>query len=938
MASIYNSTSEDPKYILSPDNNYSFDRRKWEDVQLYTSVIITLKTEGNGVLKLRWANSRETEDGIQTLPTEVDFDNPLTVDSFEYSGDNELVTKQFDVKAKWLSVWFDGSEAEVKVDSYLTLSTVYKKAPTEIKFVNDSQEIVSVNVGSSGNNSLFTTITDMSGLILNSTGDQTSGNSLYTHLADSSGVSLDTTYQYRNIERQDVSHYVFDNSINNDDKLTILTSTNEFMVPTNQLGFKHGDQVKFIVLKDDLDPSQNIATVFDQDVSGHLRVNANVHFTQSDPSYTKFHLLVDKDIGEWFDGNLQELYPNTQYYLDMSIGDPDIFQTVDGKIQLKTTTDGTASVIIDQYYEAIQDISGFNTNSIVLNPGNIPLDLRLYQGVFNTTEREAVIMLDISNNPNLTLATALRDGSNNNLSSTHINSSTEWFFTHDPCKTVTYPRTLFVLYDGLYDGFETPEESKLFISYMINTFIHDQSYFNNSVSNLTNYGVSFNEDPTGPCHAFLPYQDICDNTLFTDNKGNGDDLCLRPDQQPGDYYDNGENYFLTYDVAGTGRDENLQQFDLWKTAHDLLNVISTNNFTDVVFITPNTRNFVATSNDLKDQLQVNEIWKNVNRYIIAPGLPSDVVGLTQNDLSGVDQTMIDNIKSFSGESEDILHFVNHPDHILYFLPMVNTDVTVASLISEYQTNGLELYQATNRATLDKLRGEYIHTMLDQLIKLIHLEKHKGSNSLAVHTSNTHGYSQGGTQEVTNAAFGNVGLYYSLSDASGEIIDTTSADVSGLNALYVHLNSRSEQDPLCSKSISSDNPLKVEFQGEYHDAELFDLTVSGPLTTFTDISNQTVNIHSLSLVNESPTTVWVRLYDISVGVAEAAAELSDLSSNVVLNLSIPHLETRDLTFTPPMIINNGLYFSSSTSHKRDNNNYPPGGDTIFINGTYKPRTN
>jgi len=447
MASVYNSTPFIPSqgtssYALQQDNFYQFDNKKWEDTKIYTSVILTVSCETPGNVKLRWTNSRETSNGIETIPNSTDLDDPLARDEFYYQPGHGQLTKQYDTRARWLNVWYDGSLSDA-VDASLTLSTLYKKAPTEIKFANDSQDIVKVNAGANNGNSLYTAVTDMSGLLINTTMEGQEGEALYVHLADTSGTSLDTTY--------------------------------------------------------------------------------------------------------------------------------------------------------------LPDDSG-----------------------------------------NLTLSTALRDNNNYNLSSTGI--------------------------DGCY------------------------------------------------------------------------------------------------------------------------------------------------------------------------------------------------------------------------------------------------------------------------------------NALAVHPSNVNGYSQGGTMSINEAAFGDVALHYALSDSSGVIVDTTktgygySTDAVGNNALYVHLNNRQTEHVRRGESIDTESPLDVQFQGEYYDGQMFDLTVSGPLTTFGDISNGGINLHSLSLSNESPTTIWIKLYDVSSGVVDSTdinTYAMDLSHNVAFNIAVPHLGTRDIVFNRPVSIQNGLHFASSTHHRKELTMHPPGKESLFISGSYKP---
>jgi hypothetical protein len=163
---------------------------QWEDVKDYTSAIITLKAPIDGSATVQWAHT----DG-RAYPTTTDI---IASERFSYSGSDvsTAVTKQFDHRARWFRVVYDnssGATAGSFTDMSLNFQTLYKKAPTELKIVDDSANIVSVNVGDS-KNSLYTMITDASGVAIRTTNDQqTTGEALFTHLADSSGASLATT-------------------------------------------------------------------------------------------------------------------------------------------------------------------------------------------------------------------------------------------------------------------------------------------------------------------------------------------------------------------------------------------------------------------------------------------------------------------------------------------------------------------------------------------------------------------------------------------------------------------------------------------------------------------------------------------------------------------------------------------------------------------------
>lgn len=162
----------------------------WEDIKDYTSAIITMKAPVDGSASVQWAHT----DG-RSFPTEADI---IATERFTYGGTDvsNALTKQFDHRARWFRVVYDNNSNAVSAsfsDMSLNFQTLYKKAPTELKIVDDSANIVSVNVGDS-KNSLYTMLTDASGVAIRTTNDnQTTGEALFTHLADSSGTSLATT-------------------------------------------------------------------------------------------------------------------------------------------------------------------------------------------------------------------------------------------------------------------------------------------------------------------------------------------------------------------------------------------------------------------------------------------------------------------------------------------------------------------------------------------------------------------------------------------------------------------------------------------------------------------------------------------------------------------------------------------------------------------------
>lgn len=158
----------------------------WEDVKDYTNAIITLLSTVDGSGVIEWADTSG-----RRIPTDTDI---IASQRFLYDTSGTPMTREFDHRARWFRVRYDASGDES--DMSINLQTLYKKAPTELKICDGSANVVSVNIGPSGN-SLYTALTDSSGALLRTT-NATIGNALFVHLSDGSGVSLATTHDTSN--------------------------------------------------------------------------------------------------------------------------------------------------------------------------------------------------------------------------------------------------------------------------------------------------------------------------------------------------------------------------------------------------------------------------------------------------------------------------------------------------------------------------------------------------------------------------------------------------------------------------------------------------------------------------------------------------------------------------------------------------------------------
>ena len=185
MASLLNSIKDSSLGLLATNST-------WEDVKDYTNVVFTLRSGVDGSATLQWADTSG-----RRFPTNNDI---IATEYLNYNTSGVAITRQYDNRARWFRVLYDNSGTNginysdlSFTTCSLNLQTLYKKAPTELKIVDQCANVVSVNVGPSGN-SLYTVLTDSSGVLIRTTNAaQTTGNALFVHLADSSGISLATT-------------------------------------------------------------------------------------------------------------------------------------------------------------------------------------------------------------------------------------------------------------------------------------------------------------------------------------------------------------------------------------------------------------------------------------------------------------------------------------------------------------------------------------------------------------------------------------------------------------------------------------------------------------------------------------------------------------------------------------------------------------------------
>jgi hypothetical protein len=832
MASIYNSTGG--KYVLTHPY-YNFDPQRWDDIQSYVSVTVTISCEITGTLNLRWINN--DHDGAE--PTAADTENPLAIDSFEYNGGSQ--TAYFDTRARWLSVAFDGSGIDEE-NKTLILSTNYKKAATEIKITDDDHNIVNVLVGDN-HNMAYTILTDLSGDPLGTTNEAHTGHGLYVHAADASGYSLATTDHYRNVNRTDNSLYYFSDSIgcgcDGDISSTMILSENSFRVLEQEIGFRDGDTVRFVMMRDGDTLTLDEVFASDQgiDASGYLKATATVKFLAREPRHIRFQLLVDQNMSEWFDTNLGF---TTGVLDEMELGDSQ--WTICGETVRLTDICGSSLATVDDYYNIIADVSGLDLSAdgISLSPGSYPMDARFFYGSLDSQGKVTYITLDNSYNPAESLAVALRDSSNVDLASTYQDSNVGYYYRD----TDLPRRKIYFIIDSHQDVSLSQHVVDMAKRFILKTEEVTGLTFNADSHNLGISILELSGSGIVQTDASFANTDIS-NTMIIDNNftetisGKPDPWGLMRELVPDSIEQDSVNTFITF----------LSRVDISK------------------------------NNLAKDSLDAcYNIFSTVDRYVISPKITSDV-----------------------------LHLANGSENVILY---------------DYCSNSVEF-------------SENISFLDQTLVNRLFMVEHPGNVALAVAPTDVCGHVQAGTESVKGSYFPGTALYYALSDNCGNQLTTgrTGSDVdsSDNNALFVHLNSRSQNG---GRSIDTNNPLPVAFSGQIHDAFSFDLTVSNHIITTPDISSGSLKINSLGIVNETAIPVWVRLYDTSSEFVETINDaVIDLSDSVIYNLAVPGLDTRDLVFTQGVQVNKGLHFLAATNYNYDSSLYPPGARSIFVHGTY-----
>ena len=858
MASDFNSTSE--------TTGEPYFKGRWEDVQKYTSIITTVLSPDNVTINIDWTNTKDDR-----VPDDAATEW-LATDSFKPLADT-VVTKQFDTRARWVRVRVEGGDVTY-------IATTYKNAPTEIKITDDTTNIVNVNLGDT-KNSLYTVLSDVSGIALRTTDRPGPGQALYTHLADISGASLRTTDTYRDITRNaDLMELVPDAryelyfSRAEDASCSFVMSENSFRVSKDYVGVRPDDIVQFVMLRDG-ESLMNLPGSFagTTDVSGHIKVTGRIKYVAEEPNHVRYQILTGPNTSNWF--SQSSGFPFSSVSLNaMNTGQRQWTNSGASVFSFRDLSAGTPPsagkfVTVDNLYDIIADPSGFDLAAAGINvsgdPMINPLDLRIYRGSLETTgSRNHLALMHILRGSKTyeSLGVALRDSSNQNIGSTGVNSTG---YLVDAFSGLQRHNVLLLLdATNNYGNYTSMVQQKTYADIVFTSLAGEvqtalvDSHDDVSSCRVIRYGAT---------DTIATYQALVG--AGSNYLGLPDSLNAPGSPMPINYWGAAAKYANNGFAPNQPADPDVTATILFVSSTDSLRV--------------------ANDDASRNSFEATGYYNGRQCFAIAPAVTSD-----------------------------LLSFATSPDHIYTYKYPSDPDT------------------AESRAQF----AMDISAIADNIAYRLSRTAHVGHNALKVHTADVCGHSQAGTKSITGSRFGDVALFYALADNCGAIIDTTRTsngrDLSN-NALYVHLADDK------GRSISENNGLFVKLDADIHDSYLFDLTVCGTLVTTADISSvrlsdaSAFNINSISITNETPGPVWIKVFDMSTGFVSSDPTLDTSARGVmphlIYNFAVPGLNYRDLQFSKPVLFRNGLYFVASTNFRYDDWQYGPGNQGIYVQGSY-----
>jgi hypothetical protein len=199
---------------------------------------------------------------------------------------------------------------------------------------------------------------------------------------------------------------------------------------------------------------------------------------------------------------------------------------------------------------------------------------------------------------------------------------------------------------------------------------------------------------------------------------------------------------------------------------------------------------------------------------------------------------------------------------------------------------------------------------------------KGHHAIDTINANSLGFLQAGTAPITGSYFSGNGLYYSLVDGYGNIIN--SVKTPGDNSLKVHLTDGS------GSSIRHGNELQIKYSERVESDNIpFQMEISSGLTSIPELTNVSSKIYRLGVSNTTNTLMWVKVYDIS----STTNVMDDISNNIIFNIPVQGNDYREINLGSGIAIEDGLYFRFSSDYKLNDNIVDYGNSIILIDGNY-----
>ena len=202
------------------------------------------------------------------------------------------------------------------------------------------------------------------------------------------------------------------------------------------------------------------------------------------------------------------------------------------------------------------------------------------------------------------------------------------------------------------------------------------------------------------------------------------------------------------------------------------------------------------------------------------------------------------------------------------------------------------------------------------------------NSMYAVITDVSGVEQASTEPITGvSAHAGRALFYSLSDHCGNQYKTSKNEATA-NSMRVHLTDSS------GASISSTNTLPIFSTLPSRVVLPFDVSVEASMNAVSELSNHTFKLRHLGIANESPVTIWLKVYDMSTGANQDSAVFTDHVAKLIFNLPVTAGNFRDIHMNSGVTFSYGLHMRASNDFEYDNSysNFL-GTNNIYVLGSY-----